>query len=478
MPRFRSLAPAWLALALANAAAGSLGCFAFGRGHRDIDRTPVVDTGAGASILYPGQTAPVASPGAPSEASTVSGAGAPPPQALPPTGRASPDPEAQVGSPPYAMQSGTSRAAPGGSAGSARASGSPSAGLPVTTIGGAQTDQTGHVQYREEPIWFKYVALPFALAAAPFKAAADAVRGEPEPGPEIPRHSPATPRAAPAPPSRSYESAQLDAMERELDRRQAQERSAGPGPSATSSPHVEPAGRPLSIADELASFQRSPTPPDPPPAPSPPTPGAGPSGTAVALHTPAHGIVDRDGDGQIDHWIYRERGEIVREIFDENGDGRPDRTFHYDLATHQVSRVEEDTNHDGVSDSWTDYRNGALVRRRTDANGDGAVDGWSYFRDGHLTRLERDTTGDGFRDRVSFYHRGRLAREERDHDADGQPDATVHYDENERVSRHEEDTDGDGHIDVISYYDEGRLIRRELIDASLLERDAPAPERP
>ena len=39
------------------------GCF-FGNIQQDVDRTPVMDAGAGASILMPGETAPLVVPGA------------------------------------------------------------------------------------------------------------------------------------------------------------------------------------------------------------------------------------------------------------------------------------------------------------------------------------------------------------------------------------------------------------------------------
>ena len=34
------------------------GCFAYSRGARNTERQPTVDTGVGAAIIYPGQTAP------------------------------------------------------------------------------------------------------------------------------------------------------------------------------------------------------------------------------------------------------------------------------------------------------------------------------------------------------------------------------------------------------------------------------------
>ncbi len=52
--RARALAIASLTLT----AAQSLGCWAINNREGDLDRSPVVNTGAGASIIYPGQAAP------------------------------------------------------------------------------------------------------------------------------------------------------------------------------------------------------------------------------------------------------------------------------------------------------------------------------------------------------------------------------------------------------------------------------------
>ena len=71
------MARALLAVIATGLVLGTAGCPAFHYRERDVDRTPTVDTGAGASIIYPGQTAPMpqrAPQGAPG-----SGAGAPDP---------------------------------------------------------------------------------------------------------------------------------------------------------------------------------------------------------------------------------------------------------------------------------------------------------------------------------------------------------------------------------------------------------------
>lgn len=413
--------PALAALALAAAP----GCFYYSDRTGNIDRTPTVDTGVGASILMPGQPAPPLGYG------------------------------------------GAARSGPAGSseAGSGPVGGQPAPAPQMTMIGGSSIDEQRNLRHHEEPLLFKWALTPLAVVAAPFKYVADKLRGDPEPGPKVPHQGPPvlTPAAAPATPRTNVETQRLDDMENELDRKLATD-SGAPGKTAPRATGAGGANEP-SIADELASLQRSAQAPEAPrqsvaqPAESDATAAEG----AVADGRAADGIVDRNGDGRIDQWIYRRGGDIEREVLDENYDGRPDTTRHYDLATHQVDRIEEDTDHDGTTDSWTDLRDGRVARRRVDTNHDGSPDTWIYYRDGEVTRHEEDTNGDGFRDRVGYYVGGRLAREEIDDDADGRVDATVYYDEQEHVTRREEDRDHDGTVDTISYYEDGRLARRELM---------------
>ncbi len=454
----------WRCAALLTAAS-LVGCFAYGRAHRDVDRSPTVDTGVGATILYPGE-----SPVRP---------GGRIPQTRPGSEATTPDVHSG-GLPPGAASF-------------------PQGGGAVTSIGGAQRDEVSHAQYREDPLFHRYLALPFVWIAAPFRFLTR--EKQPEPGPEVPRATVARPRPTRSQPLPDYDALRLQELERELDDRLSRERPPEAASGAAARPPLETQPplprRSLSIAEELAALQRgsagsavgiaepgrarastqSPRTLDPPAT----VPGASQSSQAARSNPgvlgdrPAHGVVDRNRDGRIDHWIYREDGEIVREVFDEDSDGRPDRVLVYDLASHRVRRVEEDTDHDGSFDSWTDYREGTITRRRADTNRDGVVDTWTYYAGGNITRHERDTTGDGFRDRVGFYDQGQLGREELDTDGDGRPDTTLHYDGSERVTLKEEDTDGDGLVDLSSHYESGRLTRRELLDPAILGAEGKSP---
>jgi len=337
-----------------------------------------------------------------------------------------------------------------------------SAGPPISMIGGTRVEEERHLSSREEPVWWKYLTLPLAVVAAPFKLAADSATSPTEPGPALPEQAP--PRQAPvqAAPRLDYESARMQQLEQELDRRVAPEPAPAPKPLAQAS-----------IGDELAALQRVPaagrpaTAPAPPQAQeaAPPVAATPPSGQAALVPpAPADGIVDRNGDGRIDQWIYREGGAIARRVLDDDFDGRAERSFFYDRETQELVRVEEDSDQDGAIDAWTEYRGGQIQRRRADANHDGAVDTWTLYRDGQTLRHEQDATGDGFRDRVGFYRDGRLEHDEVDTDGDGRPDLFNHYDDREQVVRRDEDTDLDGEVDRVSHFESGKLARREIIE--------------
>lgn len=424
-----------------------MGCPGFQYVDADVDRTPTVDTGAGATIIYPGQTAPPVTPGA----QPVYGA-------------------AQAAQPPPEYGSALGSDVPVATA-------APSGGS-VTMIGGSKIDEKRHIKIRSGPAYWKYMMLPFAVVAAPFKYAVEVARGKPEASPPIPENVPQAAAAPPGPAPIDYETATLQNMERELAQRSSTTR--GTQTSRPIRANTAPApSHGVSIAEELAAL-RAPEQNSAPRATAPfhastvPTVSAAPPSRVRGVDpslVSASGVVDRNGDGQTDYWIFRENGQMTREVYDENFDGVPDRTLHYDLASHQVVRIEEDTNQDGNFDSWAMLSNGAVTRRRVDSNDDGQVDSWSFYNSGQITRLERDSSGDGFRDHVAFYQKGRIEREEVDGNADGHLDLIKHYDSEERVTRVEEDSDGDGQIDVISHYAGGRLSRRELLDASILDAE-------
>ncbi len=470
----------WLLAALALPISA---CMAYNDTTADVDRTPIMNTGTRAGIIYPGQSAPAMPGSVPQGQYAPPGAGsqygqppvperqAPPAYpsgaTLPPGAAATPRPYANPQATPYPNPQSNPYPNP---------QANPAPNDQISMLGGARVEETKHLDKRKEPLVVKYMMAPLKLLAAPFVLAKEAIEGDPEPGPAVPRRAdPQLPNAqsGPAPPPQpqqptDYESAMLRDLERQLEQRGTPETQNAPEQrvAAVQAPS-------LSIADELRELQRAPEAPrgridrsaSPAPSAGVETPRGQESGNPYPT---ASGIVDRNADGRIDQWIFREDGEISKQLLDEDFDGRPDRTIIFDAQTHRPGRVEEDTNGDGVLDSWTDYDNGAIARRRSDSNGDGTVDTWSFFRAGELARHEQDTSGDGFRDVVSFFEEGRRVREERDSNGDGQADEILYYDGNEKLMRREEDRDLDGGLEVVSHYEAGRLVRRELLEAPTL----------
>lgn len=494
------------------------GCMAYTYADSDVDRTPIVNIGSRASIIYPGQSAPgfptlPPPPGStgvqnyssqsngPNQTSQSSQYGAPSGQ----YGGNQPHTQQPPGPPPYPQSSqwqppqgqGTPQAqwAP-------QAPRDPNAGMVM--LGGAREDITQHTSFRQDPLFLKYLTAPLVVAAAPFVLAKEAIVGQPEPGPAVPRPPNPTsrPPQPPLPRATNYEERAMNDMARELSERQVRrdrnitQQAFAPDPALTTASLA--AVDDFSIADELEALRRTPDVPRRGPqkarddraatgsSNSANTPSTNRSATTASHRrraepsfdpTTADGIVDRNGDGRIDHWIYRRHGEIEREELDEDFDGHVDRIIHVDLETHHVRLVEEDNHGAGVIDTWTEYRQGAITRRRADSDGDGAVDTWSFYRAGELVRHEQDTTHDGYRDAISFYRAGVRFRETRDLDADGEPDVELFYDENDQLIRSEEDVDGDGIAEVISHFRNGRLVRKELLDAPGLAVQSASPQQ-
>ncbi len=482
------------------------GCMAHKNTTSDFDRTPIVNTGARAGIIYPGQSAP-AMPGSvpqtqyssPNSGSQQAGSQ----QAGSQQAGSQQAGSQQAGSQQAGTQQGQAMAPgqvtpdnpgtvpPGAAPAPQTYSAAESGAAPddqISFLGGSRIDETRHVDIRKEPLVVKYLTAPLMLVAAPFVLVKEAIEGEAEPGPAIPsRPDPQLPQTQsgsrspqPAQPQASYETAMLNDLERQLDQRDA----ASPSVATTPSPSGSTRTDSLSIADELRELQRTPEMPrsggarasapatenfagaiaNPEPKESYPTANPNPRDA----YPTASGIVDRNNDDRIDQWIFRENGEISKQILDEDFDGRADRTIVFDLNTHRPSSVEEDSDGDGAVDSWADYENGIIVRRRSDSDRDGSVDTWSFFREGTLARHEQDANGDGFRDAISYFEDGRRVREERDSNGDGEPDEIFYYDGNEQLVRREEDRNTDGHLEVVSHYEAGRLVRRELLDAPAL----------
>lgn len=438
------LAALLLALPLANG-----GCAARSSG---LPNAPIFNTGASATIIRPGGAAPAM----PGYGQQRYGAGGP--------GQAS------------GSYSGGSSGVPGmGGAPGYGPPGQPQ-GYPVAQqapqvqmLGGATTIDTRQIRRKEDPLWANPLFWPFAVVAWPLVKASQAInadkdeafqrrafeRIQEQTGVPMPDDSPYGARAQS---QMEHERAQQQAMEEQL----RQQHAGGGAPGQPGGAPPSAAGRPsLSIADELEALRAG---------ASPEARAATPAGAAPVPGAAAADVAeDRSGDGRVDRWVYQSDGH-KRELLDEDGDGRPERTVHYEDDGETIARVDEDTDGDGEIDASSVYRAGVLSRRRADTNRDGEPDTSTFYENGEVARQEQDTTGDGVRDRVDFYEQGRLARRTEDGDGDGRPERITHFDEKGRPSAVEEDTDGDGLVDTRSHYAGGKLVRKELLDDAQLTR--------
>jgi len=304
----------------------------------------------------------------------------------------------------------------------------------LTLIGGTSSEASSSQKVRDMPI----IGPITALFGYPFWIFGKSVEEKVRDGAEKQRtQSGGSPGAS----ARTPDEAQRAKLQRENERIQQEllERSKAQSQAAPAT----------SIGDELAALERALAERTPAPA-------------------PARDVADRNGDGNPDLWVYYDGQNRVREVLDEDHDGRADRVLHYQDGT-LLTRVEEDLDGDGRLESVSQYREGQIVRKRADADGDGQSDSWSFYRAGELVRHELDRNRDGFRDLVLVYEAGQLAREEEDRNGDGHPDLVTHY-RNGEIAERREDLDYDGTTDVASFYENGKLVRRELTSEQVLEQ--------
>jgi hypothetical protein len=133
---------------------------------------------------------------------------------------------------------------------------------------------------------------------------------------------------------------------------------------------------------------------------------------------------DADGNGTHDTWAFMDGARLIKLEADENENGRIDRWEYYPANAgarkvpperierstaddgrvtrreffdgDEMTRVEEDTDGNGVFDKWETYRDGALATLSLDENGDGKPDRRLVYKpDGSLDRIEVDADGTG-----------------------------------------------------------------------------------
>jgi antitoxin component YwqK of YwqJK toxin-antitoxin module len=101
------------------------------------------------------------------------------------------------------------------------------------------------------------------------------------------------------------------------------------------------------------------------------------------------------------------------------------------------SQRRVDTNHDGQIDAWTFYdERGQIIRQAADLDGDGSRDRAELFVNGKLERRTEDLDGDGQPDRTTrFDAAGNQTEQEEDKDGDGQIDVKSFYADGRLVKR-------------------------------------------
>jgi YD repeat-containing protein len=124
---------------------------------------------------------------------------------------------------------------------------------------------------------------------------------------------------------------------------------------------------------------------------------------------------DSDRDGLIDMWAYMEGPRVVRVEVDENGDGTVDRWEYHKPLPGQERQARRETR-DAQMPRPVQLRRGGLespdktierIERATHA--DGKVSRWEYFENGFLVRVEADMNGDGKIDKWETYSDGSLS---------------------------------------------------------------------
>lgn len=189
-------------------------------------------------------------------------------------------------------------------------------------------------------------------------------------------------------------------------------------------------------------------------------------------------VYDNDGDGTADRiftFAYDAAGNRILEAFDFDGDGIIERgtAATYDAAGNQTSQ-SYDTDGDGRPNSTNFYTYDAAGNQTSSAydfNGDGLINSretTTYDAAGNVTERTRDNNGDGIPNFVltlAYNEAGDNTLMTTDRDGDGSIDSTstYTYDKSGNLVSQSDDTNGDGRPDRIltqTYDAVGNLIHK------------------
>jgi len=126
-------------------------------------------------------------------------------------------------------------------------------------------------------------------------------------------------------------------------------------------------------------------------------------------------------------FYYDERGNVIRQEQDTNGDGKMDRWIHYSRQG-QTERVEQDVNFDGKPDVLIYYESARPARQEIASKNDGQIDTWLYLNArGEIERKGQDLDRSGKPTLWVYYQNGHPVRSEETATSSGASNRTVHY---------------------------------------------------
>jgi hypothetical protein len=165
---------------------------------------------------------------------------------------------------------------------------------------------------------------------------------------------------------------------------------------------------------------------------------------------------DSDHDGLIDTWGYMEGTRVVRVEVDENGDRVVDRwEYHKGPAgpagpAGQVGQVGQAPKPVTLRRGGVESPDKTIDRIERATRRDGVVSRWEYFEKGMLVRVEEDKNGDGRIDKWETYNDGSLATLAIDTAHRGKADRRLIYRPNGTLERIEIDPAGSGTFQRLS----------------------------
>jgi hypothetical protein len=147
---------------------------------------------------------------------------------------------------------------------------------------------------------------------------------------------------------------------------------------------------------------------------------------------------DANKNGKIDTWTEMDGNRPIRSRIDANEDGRIDRWEYYDEKG-VLAKVGFSRKSDGKPDAWAfSTAAGRIDRIEVSSSADEQkIDRWEYYDGsaapgpdgtGPLSRVEEDTNHDGRRDKWERYESGLVKTAEFDENGDGRPDRRLTYD--------------------------------------------------